>query len=90
MARDGSFHCELEKSKDKNENQVTTIKCHGELVSDTAGEIKELVRPLIPLGGRIIIDLGHVKHWIARASEHWLASRRPQSSRGHASLNSPT
>ena len=64
MARDGSFHCELEKSKDKDENgnQVTTIKCHGDLVSDTAGEIKELVRPLIPLGGRIIIDLGDVKH----------------------------
>src|ERR1700726_2178408 len=64
MARDGSFHWELEKSKDKDENgnQVTTIKCHGDLVSDTAGEIKELVRPLIPLGGRIIIDLGDVKH----------------------------
>src|SRR6202050_1434942 len=64
MARDGSFHCELEKSKDKDENgnQVTTIKCHGDLVSDTAAEIQELVRPLIPLGGRIIIDLGDVKH----------------------------
>jgi anti-anti-sigma factor len=62
MTRDRSFHCELEKSKDKNGNQVTTIECHGELVSDTAGEIKELVRPLIPLGGRIIIDLGDVKH----------------------------
>ncbi len=47
MARDGSFHCELEKSKDidENGNQVTTIKCHGDLVSDTAGEIEELVRP---------------------------------------------
>ena len=62
MARDGSFHCELEKSKDNNGNQVTTIKCHGELVSNTAGEIKEVVRPLILLGGRIIIDLGDVKH----------------------------
>jgi anti-anti-sigma factor len=64
MARDGSFHCELEKSEDKDENgnQVTTIKCHGELVSNTAGETKELVRPLIPFGGRIIIDLGDVKH----------------------------
>ena len=64
MARDGSFRCELEKSKDKDEsgNQVTTIKCHGELVSDTVSTIKELVRPLIPLGGRIVIDLGDVKH----------------------------
>jgi len=62
MARDGSFRYELEKSKDKNGNQVTTIKCHGELVTNTAGGMKELVRPLIPLGGRIIIDLGDVKH----------------------------
>ena len=62
MARDGSFHCELEQSNDKDGTPVTRLKCHGELVSDTAGEIKELVRPLIPLGGRIIIDLGDVKH----------------------------
>jgi anti-anti-sigma factor len=62
MVRDRSFHYELEKSKDKNGNQATTIKCHGELVSDTAGQVKELVRPLILLGGRIIIDLGDVKH----------------------------
>ena len=64
MTRDGSLRCELEKSKhtDENGNQVTTIKCHGDLVSDAAGEIKKLVRPLIPVGGRIIIDLGDVKH----------------------------
>jgi anti-anti-sigma factor len=65
MARDGSFHCELQRSKDGDENgkQVTTIKCRGELVSGApAGEIKELVRPLIPLGGHIIIDLGDVRH----------------------------
>jgi anti-anti-sigma factor len=64
MARDGSFHWELEKSenKDQSGDQETTIKCHGELVSNTAGKIKELVSPLIPLGGRIVIDLGDVKH----------------------------
>jgi anti-anti-sigma factor len=65
MARDGSFHCELEKSKDEDASgkQVITIKCRGELVSGAAAsEIKELVRPLIPLGGRIIIDLGEVRH----------------------------
>jgi hypothetical protein len=44
---DSSFHCELEKSKEKDEhgNQVTTIKCHGKLISDTASEVKELVAP---------------------------------------------
>ena len=62
MVRDRSFHYELEESKDENGNQVTTIKCHGELVSDTAGQIKELVRPIILPGGRIIIDLADVKH----------------------------
>ena len=64
MARDGSFRCDVEKSKDNDEsgNQVTTIKCHGELVNHTANTIKEVVRPLIPLGGRIVIDLGDVKH----------------------------
>jgi anti-anti-sigma factor len=64
MARDGSLRCELEESKDKddNGNKVTTVKCHGDLVSDTASEIKGLVSPLILLGGRIRVDLGDVKH----------------------------
>jgi anti-anti-sigma factor len=64
MARDRSFRCELEKSKDGdgNENQMTTVKCHGELITDTADTLKEVVSPLIPLGGRIIIDLGDVRH----------------------------
>src|ERR1700690_3189340 len=64
MSRDRWFRCELEKSRDKDENgnQVTTIKCHGELITDTADKLKEAVSPLIPLGGRIIIDLGDVKH----------------------------
>jgi anti-anti-sigma factor len=64
MARDGSLRCDLEESKDKDENgnKVTTIKCHGDLVSDTAGEMKALVSPLIPLCGRIILDLGDLKH----------------------------
>ncbi len=64
MPRDGSFHCDLEKSNDeeKNGEQVTTVKCHGELVSDTAAKVKELVKPLISVGGRIILDLGDVKH----------------------------
>ena len=64
MARVGSFRCELEKSKEKDEhgNQVTTVKCHGDLVTETSSELKEMVRPLIPLGGRIVVDLGEVKY----------------------------
>jgi anti-sigma B factor antagonist len=62
MAPDRSFHCEVEKSKEKDErgNQVTGVKCHGRLVSETASAVKEAVKPLISLGGRIVIDLGDV------------------------------
>lgn len=64
MAPNNSFHFEVEKSKDKDAqgNQVTTIKCHGKLVSDTASQMKEAVKPLIPLRGRIVIDLGDVTY----------------------------
>ena len=59
-----SFHCEVEKSKDRDElgNRVTAVKCHGRLVSETAGEIKSVVHPLIQAGGRIVVDLGDVSH----------------------------
>ena len=62
MASDRSFHCEVEKSKEKDErgNQVTAVKCHGKLVGETASAVKEVVKPLIPLGGRIVVDLGDV------------------------------
>jgi len=57
-----SFACEIEKSpkKDERGNSVTIVTCHGKLVAETAGEIKGGVHPLIPLGGRIIVDLGDV------------------------------
>jgi anti-anti-sigma factor len=57
-----SFSYEIEKSTDESKNAVTTIKCHGRIVSDTAGQVKEVVKPLIPLGGRILIDLTNVEH----------------------------
>jgi len=41
---------------------VTLVKCHGKLVSETAGELKEVVKPLILEGGRIILDVGDVNH----------------------------
>jgi anti-anti-sigma factor len=59
-----SFHCEVEKSTDRDElgNRMTTVKCHGRLVSETADEIKGVIQPLTQLGGRIIVDLGDVSH----------------------------
>jgi anti-anti-sigma factor len=31
-------------------------------VSETSGEMKEAVRPLIPLGGRIVVDLSDLNY----------------------------
>jgi anti-sigma B factor antagonist len=58
-----SFHYETEKSKvDGFGNKVTTVICHGRLVSGSAEEIKNAVKPVIPAGGRIVIDLTDVNY----------------------------
>ena len=49
------FSYEIEMSGD-----TTTVRCHGRIVSDTAGELKELVKPLIPKCRRIVLDLSDV------------------------------
>jgi anti-sigma B factor antagonist len=57
------FRYEIDKSSDDpHGNKVTKITCHGRLVTESAGEIKEVVKPLIPQGGRIILDLSDVSY----------------------------
>ena len=59
----GAFQSEVEKSgTDPEGNKVTTVTCHGRLLSENSSELKELVKPLLPLGGRIVIDLSDVSH----------------------------
>jgi anti-sigma B factor antagonist len=62
MAQNDSFHYEIEKSEDSQSGTLTTITCHGRLVAGHSGEISDLVRPLLPLGGRIVIDLGDLHY----------------------------
>lgn len=63
MASTGSFRCEIEKAPDDSQgNKVTVVKCRGRLVFVTAGQMKDAVRPLIPLGGRIVIDLSDLEY----------------------------
>jgi len=64
MAAAPALHCEVEKSrgKDPQGNEITMVHCHGRLVSDTAETFKEVVRPLLPLGGRIVVDLGDLNY----------------------------
>jgi anti-sigma B factor antagonist len=38
------------------------VKCHGKLVGEKVSEIKELVKPLITAGGRIVIDVSDLNY----------------------------
>jgi len=64
MASVSSFQYEVAKSPDLDSqgNKVTTITCHGRLVSENSGEVKDLVKPLLSLGGRIVVDLSDVSY----------------------------
>ena len=59
-APEAVFHYEIQKSEDDTTGSITTIVCHGKVVSETSAQVKELVKPLIPLGGRIVLDLTDV------------------------------
>ena len=49
------FTCEVELSGD-----TTLVKCHGKVVSETAGDLKQLIKPMIPKCRRIVLDLTDV------------------------------
>jgi anti-anti-sigma factor len=53
------FHFEVEDSV-ADDVKVTTVRCHGRLVNQTAGELKDVVKPLILEGGSIVLDLTDV------------------------------
>jgi anti-anti-sigma factor len=40
--------------------EVATVLCHGRLINQTAGEVRDTVKPLIEKGGSIVLDLTDV------------------------------
>jgi anti-anti-sigma factor len=56
------FHYEVQKSADEGTGPTTTIVCHGRVTSETSGQLKEVVKPLIPSGGDIALDLTDVSY----------------------------
>lgn len=64
MTSGSGLQCDVEKLKDRDElgNRVTIVKCHGRLVSETSSAMKEVVKPLISQGGRIVVDLADVEY----------------------------
>lgn len=41
---------------------ITTITCHGRLIAESSGQVKQAVRPLVPMGRRIVLDLTDVSY----------------------------
>jgi anti-anti-sigma factor len=62
VAQNAEFRYEIEESQDHTGWKTTTIHCHGKLVNQTAGQIKELVKPLIAKGGRIVLDFADLEY----------------------------
>src|ERR1700743_2621416 len=63
MVSDDVLRCEIEISGvDQIGNITKTVKCYGKLVSETTTKLRETVKPLLPEGGKIVIDLGGVEH----------------------------
>jgi anti-anti-sigma factor len=56
------FNYEIEKTGDEATSPVTTIICHGRVVSQTSDQLKAVVKPLIPKGGKIVLDLTGVNY----------------------------
>ncbi|MEI9977710.1 MAG: STAS domain-containing protein [Edaphobacter sp.] len=61
-SEEAPFRCDVENTVDKDGIKLTTVHCHGRLNSQTAGEVRDTVKPLIPQGGHIIIDLTDVNY----------------------------
>jgi anti-sigma B factor antagonist len=49
------FSYEVELSGD-----TTLVKCHGRVVRETAGDLQQLIKPMIPKCRRIVLDLTDV------------------------------
>ena len=51
------LHCEVKKAEDPASGSPTTVVCCGQLVVSTANTMRNTVKPLIAVGGPIVLDL---------------------------------
>jgi anti-anti-sigma factor len=56
------FQYHIEEIKDEHNFNVTLIECQGRLTSESAEEIRKVVRPLIQRGGRIALDFADLQY----------------------------
>jgi anti-sigma B factor antagonist len=57
METPSALQCEIRTVEDPDSGRVTMVACHGQLVASTASTIRNTVKPLIAVGGPIILDL---------------------------------
>jgi anti-anti-sigma factor len=57
-----AFHHEIEHGKTEEGFNLTIVKCHGRVISESADDLRQVVRPLILAGGRIAIDFADVDY----------------------------
>ena len=57
---ENAFRCDVTNSTDDKGHKLVTVRCHGRLVNQTSSELRETVKPLIPQGGTILVDLTDV------------------------------
>jgi anti-anti-sigma factor len=62
VAQNAEFRYEIEESTHSTGWKTTTIHCHGKLVNQTAGQVKDLVKPLLAGGGRIVLDFADLEY----------------------------
>lgn len=55
-----TFHYEVEKAGDPTAGRVAKVVCHGSLIHQTSGNLKDAVKLLISDGGQIILDFEDV------------------------------
>jgi anti-anti-sigma factor len=61
ITQDPAIRLEVEELVDAVGTR-TMVRLHGQLMHQTAEKIKDAVKPLIALGGRIAIDVGDVNY----------------------------
>jgi len=55
------FHYEVQEATDDTGWLTTTIHCHGRIIGENTGEVRNLVKPLIERGGHIILDFTNLQ-----------------------------
>ncbi len=55
------FHYDMQQATDAAGWPVTTIHCHGRIISENTAGLRALVQPLIERGGSVVLDFTDLK-----------------------------